>query len=170
LLYPFSFEDSDLAAVVETTFVALYEVGCGDSKYVGCATPETSVLVGDLPDNSADSAESAASFRYSTSVPAYVVLAFGGFSSCWLFLAPLHLLRSQHNVPIANTTKTIETVMPIKTEGSLAADEARLVREGAACNIAERIAKTMGAILLWKAMVGIEELFWAGQKSAMLLL
>jgi hypothetical protein len=129
--HSFSFDESDLAAVFDSSVVALFEVGCGDLKYSG---------------GTASGTGSSDILRYLISVPAYVVSISEGCSgllAAFLF----RRLKSQHIVPTVTTTQTIETVIPIRTERLWAADGARLLREGAACNIAERTAKAMGAIL-----------------------
>jgi hypothetical protein len=64
-----------------------------------------------------------------------------------LLTALLLLQMKNHPAPITITKHIIETLIPIKRAGLLVADEARLLREGAVCNIVERTAKAMGAML-----------------------
>ncbi len=119
--HTFSSEEWDPAAGSDSNGVPLKEVDCNGSKYSG---------------GTASGPDSSDILRYSEGC------RFFAFS-----VLALLLMRSQHSVPIARTNPVIETVIPITTEGLLAADEARLLREGAACIAGERTAKPMGAIL-----------------------
>jgi hypothetical protein len=138
----FSFvEESGLAVVVGSQVIVLNEAGCGrcnDSEYWGnVATPASDKI---------EVSGSSAIGRYLDLYSTYVVSASCIFVYL-VFFTFLHLRqRSQHIAPIPKTKKVTPTVRPITTEGLLAAYEARLFREGAACNIAERTAKAMGAI------------------------
>jgi len=96
--------------------VAGYEVDCGDSKCSDGATSDPG---------------SSEILLYLTSVPAKVVSISGGFTfstslPSFTRLAAFFSRKTQHIVPIARTTATMKTGIPISNEGGVAADEARV--------------------------------------------